>query len=289
MKRFLFASFCAVVVGLNMGQISAPIPWAQQVQPAMAPSNCGPGTCTPVAFPVYYVTPPAPKNTPTGSPTPTITSTPTKTNTPTITPTPTVTLSPTPMSNKVKLSNADGTYDDWKDAAPAGTSTPGIGRVYDYPNLKAWKSSLAAIGVCIGDDGNTCTPTPTGSPTGTPTSSPTPDGFYAAPVTLDSLSGSQGPTIGPWTKNIKTFTFFFFANQGVTLATPQTIVVDTSADGTNWVLGGGGAFNAATTLTSATSLGTFNSSTGQTRYLRVRLRLTPIATCTIMYQLLANY
>ncbi|HVZ80297.1 MAG TPA: hypothetical protein VHE12_05765 [bacterium] len=97
MKKFLiFAAFISLSVP-TWAQVSAPIPWAQQVQPGTVPSNCGPGTCTPVAFPVYYVTPPPPKNTATPSPTftwPAGTHTPTPSNTPTVTSTPTATSVP---------------------------------------------------------------------------------------------------------------------------------------------------------------------------------------------------
>lgn len=129
-----------------------------------------------------------PQNTPAAG---TNTWTPTFTNTPTATPTITGTPTQTNTPGNVGLLNATGANDNWKDAAPFGTSTPGIGAVYDNPNAKDWALSLQSTNnICVDQNGNTCTPTPTGSPTGTPTSTPTPNGVMVfsadvlAPVTI---------------------------------------------------------------------------------------------------------
>jgi hypothetical protein len=139
----------------------------------------------------------------------------------------------------------------------------------------------------------TGTPTPTGSytPTNTvtqtPTNTPTPQGYYSGPITMDSLSA--GVTMGPAAFNMKTYSLYIVSNGALTYASPATIRLDTSADGVNWNPNAGGTQNAAVSLASSAVIGTISGSTTEQRYFRVRPAVTPVATGSVILELLANY
>lgn len=132
----------------------------------------------------------------------------------------------------------------------------------------------------------TGTPTPTGSPTGTPTNTPTPQGYYSGPITMDSLSA--GVTLPASSFNQRTFYLAVLSNGAVTYATPATIVIDISEDGSFWI-NGAYTLSTAVSATTTTFINSITATSIQNKFWRIRPKVTPVATGGMIFEMVANY
>ena len=214
-----------------------------------------------------------PSSTPTAFFTYTITQTPTITNTP---------FYPQVNANVFVQVTATGTVTGQNVWIPQPPGWGGAGGVTVSGSVSVTGGQIVAIPP---SPTNTFTPTPTGSPTGTPTNTPTPI-YFSGPMTIDSLSGFV--TLAGSPINIRTYSLQVMSNGALTYASPATILIDTSLDGVNWHAPAT-IFSVAVSVTSTADIGHLDITGIQTRWFRVRMHVTPVATGSIILELLGNY